>query len=237
MIGSLYSPASDHGAIPEIFGREEELAVLKSVIVPGGAALILGPKGIGKTALLSAAQRVASQAGFATGRAATTDRNDVTLARLLESLGVPLAARMGSRALERELLRWCDAHHCALFLDDADRANVGLLHTLRRVVLESSACTVAAARTGPADAPDRLRRAVFPTKEVRLGPLSPAAARSLARAAGVPPGLVKEVVRRSGRVPVAVVEMARRHRYMRYQIGGRVSWDLLLADLRLSNRL
>jgi hypothetical protein len=229
--------ASDRTAPPEILGREEELAVLRSVLVPGGAALILGPKGMGKTALLSAVERLASQAGFTAGHAATADRNDVTLSRLLGSLGITAEARMGSRALERELLRHCDSHRCAMFLDDADRANAGLLHTLRRVALETSACTIAAARTGPADAPDRLRRAVLAGKEVRLGPLSLAAARSLARAAGVPPELVDEVARRSGRVPVAVIEMARRHRYMRYQIGGRVAWDLLLADLRLSNRL
>jgi len=221
----------------DVFGRERELERLGAAIVPGGSALILGPKGMGKSALLSAARRLAFQGGFATGLAAVTDRNEVTLVRLLESLGVPAAAHRGTRTLVRALFRWCGTHRCAVFLDDADRGNTGWLHTLRRLALETSASTFVAARTGPADAPDRLRRALLSGTEVRLGPLSHSAARSLARSAGVPAELVDEVVRRSAGVPVAIVEMAKRHRCTRYRIGGRIAWDLLLADLRLSNRL
>jgi len=229
---------SDHlVAGPEIFGRESELALLRTATVPGGSALIVGSKGMGKSALLLEARRMAALAGFATALAGATDRNDATLTHLLESSGITDVPRAGTRSLERVLLRWCEAHRCAVFVDDADRANAGLLHTLRRLALETMACTIVAARIGPADAPDRIRRAIVSGTEVRLGPLARAPARSLARAAGVPLDLVDEVVRRSGRVPVAIVEMARRHRYMRYQIGGRVAWDLLLADLRLSNRL
>ncbi len=236
------SLATDAGGVRaplvEPLGRESELALLKTALVPGGAALILGGKGIGKSTLLAAARHIASAAGFSTGLISVTDRKIEGLRGLLAALGVPMQPEDERiRILEARLLRWCDAHRCAVLLDEADRADTGMLRTLRRIALQTSACMIVAARTGSGETPDRLRRAVLAGKEVRLGPLSPAAAQSIALREGVPPELVDEVVRRSARVPVAIVEMAHRHQQARYQVGGHVAWDLLLADLRVSNRL
>lgn len=223
-----------------LIGRDDELAVVRQALVPGGAALIVGGKGMGKSALLVVAHRAALAAGFRAGLAAATERTDATLAHLLGGLGALAGDKSsGARALLGRLVRWCSDHRSAIFLDDADRANAGLLRAVRHVVLETSAAVVVAARTGPADPPDRLRHAIYAgTREVRLGPLSARAARALANGhLGADGSLAAEIVRESGRVPAAIVEMALRHREPQYRFGGRVSWTLLLADLRLENRI
>jgi hypothetical protein len=229
-----------HAMADVLLGRESELELVKEAIAPGGAALILGGKGIGKSALLAAAHRAALAAGSGAGLAAASERTEATLAQLLESLGAPAGPGvLGARALRGRLIRWCSDRRSAIFLDDADRANAGLLRALRHVVLETSTAVVVAARTGPADPPDRLRHAVFAgTREVRLGPLSLRAARALAIAhLGADGPLAAEIVRESGRIPAAIVEMARRHREPRYLFDGRISWALVLADLRVENRI
>lgn len=227
------------GTPPILFGRDDELSVLKGALAARGSALVLGGKGTGKSALLECAHGAAVAAGLAAGLTAASERTDETLAHLLRALGAAGARALGARALRTRLVRWCSDHRSAILLDDADRANVGLLRALRHVVLETSASVIVAARTGPADPPDRLRHAVFPgTREVRLGPLPPGAARALACLhLGANGELAAEIVRESGRMPAAIVEMVRRRHELRYQIGGRTSWTLLLADLRLENRL
>jgi hypothetical protein len=223
-----------------LFGRGAELAMLKAALVPGGSALVLGRAGTGKSALLAAARHAALATGMEAGLTGAVERTDVTLARLLLALGAGRGAKsLGVRALQARLLRWCSEHQLAVFLDDADRASAGLLRTVRRVVLETSACVVVAGRIGPADSPDRLRNAIFPgTREIRLGPLPAAAARALADThLGTDEALAAEIARESGRIPAAIVEMVRRHREPRYRFGSRTSWALLLADLRVENRI
>ena len=222
-----------------LVGREAELGQLLAGLVPGGAALLLGGKGVGKSALLEAARDAAIAAGFDAGLAHSTEQAAVSLARLLAALGAGSTPGQAVGVLQARLVQRCSDRPAALFVDDADRAGPGLLRALRRVVLETRACVFAAARTGPADPPSRLRRALFPgSREVRLGPLPPGPARSLARRwLGAAGGLAVDIARESGGVPAAIVEMARRHRDARYRFGGRVSWALLLADLRIENRI
>ncbi|HVN30973.1 MAG TPA: hypothetical protein VMT45_03220 [Thermoanaerobaculaceae bacterium] len=234
------SSALGDGPHGVLLGRTQELGVLTGALVAGGSALILGGKGMGKSALLAAAHRAAIARGLSTGLAAASERSDITLAGLIDSLdagGTVKAARV--RALQARLRRWCFEHPCAIFLDDGDRASGEVLRTVRRIVFETSASVVVAARVGPADPPDRLRRAAYPgSREIRLAPLKPRFARALARIhLGGDPKHENAIIRQSGGVPAAIVEMARRHRDRQYSFQGQISWTLLIADLRMENRI
>ena len=89
-----------HGVVDSLFGRCRELSLIESFLddgaVHGGALLLVGDPGCGKTVLLDAAAEVASTRGTSVLRAAGAEFDaDVSFSGLNQAL-FPLSGEFGS---------------------------------------------------------------------------------------------------------------------------------------------
>jgi DNA-binding CsgD family transcriptional regulator len=200
------SPSSTPGKDPHFVGRSTELDLFRCLVAPvpaAGPALVLtGQPGIGKTALLDAAARLAGRSGLRVLRADDVrSEADVSYAALhalllplLDELSalpgalrealagavgladVPAAGRLVVAAAVSELLRRHDGP-VLLVVDDLqwlDGASAGVLALLARRLHGRRVRLLGAARTG---SECLLLRAGLPRHDV--GPLDAAAAETL----------------------------------------------------------
>jgi len=205
-------PTAPRGAV---VGRDVELARLHGAVAElavgrGGAVLVEGEPGIGKSELLRAAAAAADVAGcqvfWGAGDPLGTAfplRSLVDAFAVRESAPEPWRAEV-ARALRRsavaaaELLlalvdEVCAARPALLVVDDlqwADEATVGVWHRLAGTVEQRSLLVAGGMRPVPRrDDLKALRRAVDPGRMLGLGPLPAAAVTALVTAlAGGAPG-------------------------------------------------
>jgi len=149
--------APQHAGMARFVGREHELAVLESHLDRlaaghGGALLVLGPEGIGKSRLLAQANALSVARRVAAAHAVAGHPTGMLLADLLEALesgsarSAAEALRAGSVrgpatvALVAETLNAvAAAQPLAVVLEDLHRADAASLDLLPRLIAETSA--------------------------------------------------------------------------------------------------
>lgn len=222
-----------------LFGRGAELAVLERLVVGaaagrGGALVIRGEPGIGKTALLEATLRSAARHGMRVLRAAGAESESSLPYAAMHQLVHPVAGgiddlppahRSALRAavgLEQgepdvyavalavlELItEAADERPVALVLDDLhwlDRASGDVLAFLARRVATEPVLAVGATRTVALDDPQR--RSGLPDLELRRLGDADAAALLDARAPRLSPAVRQRVLREAAGSPLALVEL------------------------------
>ncbi|MDR7276533.1 AAA family ATPase [Catenuloplanes atrovinosus] len=226
---------------PLLFGRDDELSVLERLAADaaggrGGALVIRGEPGIGKTALLDALERAAARHGMRVLRAAGTESESRLPYAAIHQLIHPLSARVGDlppahRAALRtslwledgepdvyavalallELITEVAADRpVALLLDDLhwlDRASLDVLGFVARRVATEPVLAVGATRTVALDGPRR--RTGLPDTE--LGRLDSVDAAALldARAPRLPHAVRQRLLAEAAGNPLALVELSK----------------------------
>ncbi|GAB7039587.1 MULTISPECIES: AAA family ATPase [Catenuloplanes] len=226
-------------AVPLLFGRSDEIALLERMTAAaaagrGGALVIRGEPGIGKTALLDALEQTAVRHGLRVLRAAGTESESRLPYAAIHQLVHPLSARVGTLpAAHRDALRTAiglaegepdvyavarallelvtdvaAAQPVALLLDDLhwlDRASLDVLGFVARRVSSEPVLAVGAARTVALDDPQR--RAGLPETELsRLGGAD-AAALLDSRAPRLPRVVRQRLLAEAAGNPLALVEL------------------------------
>lgn len=223
-----------------LIGRSREIEWVTASLRPGKAGLILGPKGVGKTALARTAHDLATAGGLRVAFTARPDDLSAALADLTSALLLGETKNSCRARLGRVLHSLRQEPPTFVLVDNADLVCRSFARALKRMTLETETGILLAARTGPREDTSLLRGLVFAgSNELHLRPLSHAFAEALARRHLRPHDihLASEIARSSGGIPAAVVEMARRSSDARYRIGGAVSFTLILADLHIENRV
>ncbi|MDP9793624.1 DNA-binding CsgD family transcriptional regulator [Catenuloplanes nepalensis] len=224
---------------PLLFGRADEIALLERMAEAaaagrGGALVIRGEPGIGKTALLGALEHAAARYGLRALRAAGTESESRLPYAAIHQLIHPIVARIGELpAAHRDALRTAvglaegdpDVYAVGrallglitevaadqpvvLLLDDLhwlDRASLDVLGFVARRVSSEPVLAVGATRTVARDDPQR--RSGLPDTE--LGRLGGADAAALldSRAPRLPPPLRQRLLAEAAGNPLALVEL------------------------------
>lgn len=195
--------AEGHGAASGLVGRHGEQARIQAALRAGRAVAVVGPAGIGKTALVVEAVRAA---GRALRRGAAVDylqsRPYLPIVRML---GHP--PRPGDATAVAAEVRQA-VGDAVVLLDDLQWADADTIELLP--ALAATGALVVTARPGD----DRARRAVKQIETigevVELGPLDEHAALELAgRHAGRDPQLVEHTLAGSGGNPLVIEVLAR----------------------------
>jgi len=187
----------------ELVGRAREIGDLQAIVASGGAAVLLGEAGIGKTVLLAAA---------AVGRKACAGGafgmlQFVPYLPLIRAVG-PLIDRDPARVAVEVIARV--GAEGVLVLDDLHWADNATLGILQRVV--GQVPFVSAVRTGDAGT-ERALQALrdLGVTEVQIEPLGDADAAELARRwqPDIGPLATRQLVGRAGGNPLLIEELAR----------------------------
>ncbi|MCC7140243.1 MAG: protein kinase [Planctomycetes bacterium] len=193
------------GATPEAEGREGELATVVAALGAGtedepGAAVVWGPAGLGKSALLREAARAFAARG---GRWVSVSAERGVLPSLLAAVPhedgpgrPPIAA-----AIERGLLALAAERPVAVAVDDTHEATPDEMRTLARIVRRAASPRIGwvlAERAPAGTKADALRAATVATlpttRAVALGPLAPEAVYAILERRADPPSLAADVV-------------------------------------------
>src|SRR5918995_3731346 len=204
-------------------GRERELAsasaaLRRAAAADGGALLVTGSLGIGKTRLVEAVLAEAEQLGFHTLRGAAHEEEGRTpYAPLIEALD-PLVARRPELAGAQLLAQAAAERGVALAIDDlhaADEATAALVHHLARSAAGERLLVVGGMRDEPLPKAVALVRSSLLERgaavEVALGPIDRPGLAAVARRAAarpLPPGALAVLERSAAGNPFFAEELA-----------------------------
>jgi DNA-binding CsgD family transcriptional regulator/energy-coupling factor transporter ATP-binding protein EcfA2 len=199
----------------DIVERDREVAALGRAIETGGAVLVVGPFGVGKSTLLAVARALAAEAGATVLEARGSDAERKFAYGVLRQLLGDEAALQPAAVLASLAEIGAQGPLCVI-VDDLDRADSPSLAALSHVVAHRANVAVVAAAESALDGWEVLRPAPLSPDGVRaVLAADPETARACHEATDGLPLLVSEVVgelRRTRRTPsgAAIAEVVER---------------------------